>query len=472
MSVQGSMLGAGTVLDGRYHLRSEGVALDVGMLYEAYDLQDERHVDVILLALRAEDQHEALATLEKAQSSLGELAVPTLVLYEAVGTVEGQPYVVRRHLEAENLAERLWRAGPLDVQDTVQIVIGLCEALAPVHRAGLVHGSLAAFSVWLAQEAQDLGGPGPAVMVTDAGLLPALRPLQSAPGQPWGRIPYLTPEQVAGESVHPTSDVYVIGSLCYTMLAGRPPFRSSEGAVLALQHLHQDPPSLHVLVPDVSPPLAEIVQKALAKEPAARYRNAGQLAHILRTQLRIPPSPKPAPPPPILTQPAPRDRLVVPAPSRSRRPALQPVVRNYEFIEDEAWVEPREGVDKLLIILFVAAMLAVLGLVPLWRAVYERYSAPPALPTPGSERWPAPDAGDAMHGLAIVQDEIWYGPELSFGLIQGVALGSRACTPGDSSRCLRDVAGRGRVPGGFWIGGDTVLVRAPSGVGCSCDSLV
>jgi len=76
-------------------------------------------------------------------------------------------------------------------------------------------------------------------------------------------------------------------------------------------------------------------------------------------------------------------------------------------------------VDKLLIILFVAAMLAVLGLVPLWRAVYERYSAPPALPTPGSERWPAPDPGDAMHDLAIVQDEIWYGPEFSSGLIQG-----------------------------------------------------
>jgi len=399
------MLGAGTVLDGRYHLRSEGVALDVGTLYEAYDLQDQVPVDVVVVALLAKDQAEPLVELGQSQQALDTLEAPTLVPYEQFGLVEGQPYLVRRHLEAESLADRVSRQGPLDVQTSVQVAIKLCEALAPLHRAGLSHGSLSPYSVWLAREPEGDDASAPSVLVTDVGLLPALRPLQSASDQPWGRSPYLTPEQVAGESVHPASDVYVIGSLFYAMLAGRPPFRSNEGPVLVLQHLRQEPPSLQVLVPEVSPPLAEIVQKALAKEAAARYRNAGQLAHILRTQLRIPPPPRQSSLPAVIMPPAARDRLVVPPPSRARRPAVRRVVRNYEFIEEEAWAEPREGKDWLLVLLFVAAILAVLGLVPLWRAVYERYSAPPVLPVPASLRAPGGHLGELVQGIATVEGD-------------------------------------------------------------------
>lgn len=406
MSVQASMLGAGTVLDGRYHLRSEGVDLDVGTLYEAYDLEDQVSVDVVVVVLRAQDQAEPLAELEQVQQAVDRLEAPALVPYEQVGLAEGHPYLVRHHLEAESLADRLSREGPLDVQRAVQIAIGLCEALAPAHRAGLVHGSLSPYSVWLAQGPEADDAPGPAVLVTDVGLLPALRPLQSASDQPWGRSPYLTPEQVAGESVQPASDVYVIGSLFYTMLAGRPPFRSNEGPVLVLQHLRQQPPSLQVLVPEVSPPLAEIVEKSLAKEPVARYRNAGQLAHILRTQLRIPPALRPGLLPAIITQPAARDQLAVPPPSRARRPTVRPVVRNYEFIEEEEWAESRQGTDWLLVGLFVAALLAVLGLVPLWRAVYERYSAPPPLPVPASLRLPSREAAELVCSIATVESGI------------------------------------------------------------------
>jgi hypothetical protein len=406
MSVQASMLGAGTVLDGRYHLRSEGVALDVGTLYEAYDLQDQAPVDVVVVARQAKDQTGPLIELEQSQQALDKLEAPALVPYEQAGLAEGQPYLVRRRLAAESLADRLSRQGPLDVQTSVQVAISLCEALAPLHRAGLVHGSLSPYSVWLAPGPGGDNASGPSVLLTDVGLLPALRPLQSASDQPWGRSPYLTPEQVAGESVHPASDVYVIGSLFYTMLAGRPPFRSHEGPVLVLQHLRQEPPSLQVLVPEVSPPLAEIVQKALAKEPAARYRNAGQLAHILRTQLRIPPAPKPSSLPAVILPPAARDQLVVPPPSRARRPAVRRVVRNYEFIEEEEWAEPREGADWLLVMLFVAAILAVLGLVPLWRAVYERYSAPPALPVPASLRLSGRQPAGPVQRIATAERDL------------------------------------------------------------------
>jgi hypothetical protein len=59
----------------------------------------------------------------------------------------------------------------------------------------------------------------------------------------------------------------------------------------------------------------------------------------------------------------------------------------YEFVEDEAWDEEWDGVDWLMVGLLVLATVAVLGLIPLWRTVYQRYSVPPPLPTSeGSSR--------------------------------------------------------------------------------------
>jgi len=116
-------------------------------------------------------------------------------------------------------------------------------------------------------------------------------------------------------------------------------------------------------------PLAQIVYNALAKEPSARYRNAGQLAHILRAQ--VGPQPKPV-------QSTRQEHLVVPPP-----PA--PVVGDtwsstdlYDLEGATAWGQEKEGVDWLMIALLVAALIAVLGLIPLWRAVYGRYVTTPA----------------------------------------------------------------------------------------------
>ncbi|MEJ2482665.1 MAG: formyltransferase family protein [Gemmatimonadota bacterium] len=67
----------------------------------------------------------------------------------------------------------------------------------------------------------------------------------------------------------PLSDDISAGEL-YLMLSGRPPFRTGDEVLLTVQHLRQQPPALHILVPDLPEPLVQIVEKALAKEPAAQ----------------------------------------------------------------------------------------------------------------------------------------------------------------------------------------------------------
>ncbi len=403
MSVQETPMQIGDVLEGRYRVVSEATGHDLGTAYKAYDTQQDRLVAVLLLARRLGRGSAVVGRLREAQQAIADLAEPGLVPFTAVGQADEGIYLVRDRVPGHTLADLLGRAGRVSAEAAVEITIRLCEALAPLHRAGLIHGGLAPATVWLAKDGQ--------VSVTGA----ALRPTAAKAGKPWGRTPYLSPEQAAGEMAHPASDVYAIGLLLYEMLAGRRPFEASEESELILQHLRREPPPLRTWVPDLPPPLAQIVHKALAKEPAARYRNAGQLAHILRSQLKEPEEAPPA---------GPAERFVVPAPvvERGYEPRVEPGGREVAGT----------GVDWLMVVLFLAALAAILGLIPLWRTVYQRYSPP----QPDEAGFVYRECTSLEHGQPLSQEWTELG---DFGLVWYNSLMLQ--NPGPAGRC----AGQERV---------------------------
>ncbi len=423
----------GDTLDGRYRIVSDETAQDIGTRCTAYDVQHGRLVDLLLLARLFGTGIALVERLARANQAVADLAQGRLVPFDHIGLVRGggQVYLVRQHLEGQTLSELLAKTGFLDSNAAVNIAIQVCNALAPAHRAGLVHGGLSPDSVLIEPDGE--------VLITDAGLMPALRPvpapqgpgLSGREGRPWGRFPYTSPEQAAGEEAHPTTDVYLAGSLLYEMLTGRAVFVAADETGLALQHLRQDPVPLQARVPGVPPVLAQIVHRALAKEPAMRYRNAGQLAHILNSHF-TPGSPAGTPPEPA------RDaqQLTVPAPPL--RPASRPRQRadyaaapteQVDYFElqetyrpDSApgeWTEEPARVSWLMIGLLVAALIAVLGLIPLWRTVYRRYAVPPPIPTPIVYRGLGQDDANlnetkGLPGLAMADAElddlglVWY----------------------------------------------------------------
>jgi serine/threonine-protein kinase len=350
----------GATLNNRYRLLAEEGDQGIGVAYRAVDALDGRPVVVLLLSQRFEAREDLLARLSRLQKDVADLGLRAVVPIEWVGTAYGRLCLVREHVDAPSLGSILRREGTLASVAAVRIAVGLCDALAAVHQGGLVHGGLSAETV--------LVGGGGSVAITDTGLLPALRPIRPVPGQAWGLFAYISPEQAAGEDALPASDVYAVGLLLYEMLSGRPPFRSADASSVAMQHLRREPIPLQSLATQVPLPLAQVVHKALAKEPAARYRNAGQMGHILRS----------------LLEPKPARRLVVPPPptpfpeggygAASHRPEA-----------DEEQKEP-DGVDWLMVGLIIAALLAVLGLIPLWRTVYSRYATAPPGPSSSLRR--------------------------------------------------------------------------------------
>lgn len=398
----------GDTLDRRYRIVSDGAAQDIGTRYSAYDVEAKRLVDLLLLASRFGTGIALLERLNRANQAVADLAQAELVPYEQIGLARGQIYLVHRHLEGQTLSELLTTTGFLDSSAVVNIASQVCNALAPAHRAGIAHGGLSPHSVVI-------GGDGQALIV-DTGLVPALRPVPAPQGQPWGRFPYTSPEQAAGEEAHQATDVYLIGSLLYEMLTGRAVFVAADETGLALQHLRQDPVPLQARVPQTPPPLAQIVHKALAKEPALRYRNAGQLAHILHSHFgprsAAEASPRSGMPAEQLTVPAPPLRPAARPQQRARprqgagQAAISTEPAGYDLeslarptLAAEEWAEEPARWNWVMVGLLVAALIAVLGLIPLWRTVYQRYALPEPAPTPSGywmpdeaiAAWSSPD---------------------------------------------------------------------------------
>ena len=115
---------------------------------------------------------------------------------------------------------------------------------------------------------------GGKVKVGDFGVARLAEGTSQAPSATVAGTPrYMSPEQARGRPTGPATDVYSAGVVLYEMLAGEPPFVDGSAVELGLRHVQEPPPQLP---PEIPTPLREVVERALAKEPADRYRDGGE----------------------------------------------------------------------------------------------------------------------------------------------------------------------------------------------------
>ncbi|WP_245767723.1 serine/threonine-protein kinase [Stigmatella erecta] len=222
---------------------------------------------------------------------------------------DGRPYVVMELLQGLSLDRLLHRKGRLGVDETVKILDAVLDALGAAHRRGVVHRDLKPGNVFLVEGAAGARS----LKLLDFGIAKvAASPASNAltvHGLLLGTPEYMSPEQVRGGEVEPTSDLYAVGVMAFEMLTGRVPFGGEQVRVL-FAHVEDVPPSLSSLVPGVPPALERMVARLLAKAPSQRYPSADAVRQELKALLsRKAPVPK--------DQPAPRP--VAPAPPRSAK---------------------------------------------------------------------------------------------------------------------------------------------------------
>ena len=208
-------------------------------------------------------------------------------------TDDGQPYMIMELLEGETLGQRFDRKPTLSVEETVRIFDMLMGGLAAIHDKGVVHRDLKPDNIFLTQD-----GEGLLPKLTDFGISRvASRASQRPPGMMrqraitkpgllLGTPEYLSPEQARGLSgVDLRSDVFSAGVLLYEALSGTLPFAATSVTDVIAKIIRDEPTPLTEF--GIDPPLAEVVELAMAKDPAKRLQNARQLRMAMRAATRL-----------------------------------------------------------------------------------------------------------------------------------------------------------------------------------------
>ncbi|MFD3614492.1 Stk1 family PASTA domain-containing Ser/Thr kinase [Streptomyces sp. NPDC058676] len=263
-------------LGGRYEL---GQVLGRGGMAEVYLAHDTRlGRTVAVKTLRADLARDPSfqARFRREAQSAASLNHPAIVAVYDTGEdyIDGVsiPYIVMEYVDGSTLRELLHSGRRLLPERTLEMTIGILQALEYSHRAGIVHRDIKPANVMLTRNGQ--------VKVMDFGIARAMGDSGMTMTQTSaviGTAQYLSPEQAKGEQVDARSDLYSTGCLLYELLTVRPPFVGDSPVAVAYQHVREEPQAPSVFDPELTPEMDAIVLKALVKDPNYRYQSADEM---------------------------------------------------------------------------------------------------------------------------------------------------------------------------------------------------
>jgi diguanylate cyclase (GGDEF)-like protein len=225
----------------------------------------------VLLTSSGDD--ESVELFRREAATLACVGHPGIVKVHDVGVVDGRPYLVMDLVEGRRLSDVI-ADGPPDEERVVAIGVEVAEALAAAHRAGLVHRDVKPDNILIT--------PDGVAHVIDFGL--AARTTDEHSDAIAGTLIYTAPEQsgMLKRAVDGRADLYALGAVLLECATGVPPFTADDSGDLLRMHLATPAPDARSRRPDLSPVLAEIIAKLLAKDPDDRYQSGTGLAADLR----------------------------------------------------------------------------------------------------------------------------------------------------------------------------------------------
>lgn len=268
---------------GKYRLRHRLGMGGMGEVWAAWHSRLKR--DVALKILRPGHRDDVASTrFEREVQATSELAHPNTVRVFDFGTTEdGLLYYAMELLQGEDLGALITREGVLPPARAVYLVSQAARALSEAHARGIVHRDVKPENLFVTSA----GGEGDFIKVLDFGIARVEREggaeelRLTSNDAVVGSPQYMAPEAMRGGTATPRSDVYGLGCVLNLALTGRHPFQATSKAELFAAVL-SDTEAPPVTRPDVSPALAAVVARALAKDPAARCANAEALSDALR----------------------------------------------------------------------------------------------------------------------------------------------------------------------------------------------
>src|ERR1051325_3169619 len=280
------MIAAGTRI-GPYEvigLLGEG---GMGQVYRARDPRLGRDIAIKVLTQDSAHDADAIGRFEREARAVAALSHPNILAIHDFGDHDGTFFVVTELLEGRTLRKRIDES-PLNWRKAVDVVAEIAEGLAAAHAKAIVHRDLKPENIFLTADGRvkildfGLAQHDPVLAAQqDEGDLPTAKWFQTDPGTVIGTLGYMSPEQLRGEVVDPTADIFSLGCILFEMVTARKPFHRQSGAATIAAILKEDLPrdELRAAVP---PEVQRIIEGCVEKQPGARFQSARALSLTLR----------------------------------------------------------------------------------------------------------------------------------------------------------------------------------------------
>ncbi len=266
-------------LAGEYTLESELGRGGMGVVFKVRDVVLDRSVALKVLPPRLSEDADLRTRFLREARTAAQLSHPDIVPVYRADERAGFAFFVMQLVDGETLGERVRDRGPLPIAEVVRHLREVAWALAYAHARGVVHRDVKPDNIMIER------GTGRA-MVTDFGIARNVTSAgMTSEGHVVGTAHFMSPEQAQGTPVDGRSDLYALGVVGFFLLSGRLPFEGEAAAAVLVALLTRPAPSLRSVAPRVPAPLADVIDRCLMKDPAARYATGEALADALGSAL-------------------------------------------------------------------------------------------------------------------------------------------------------------------------------------------
>ncbi|MBL7260770.1 serine/threonine-protein kinase [Paractinoplanes lichenicola] len=266
------MISPGVTLGGRYVLDERIAGGGMGDVWRGTDEVLGRTVAVKILLPALLDEPGFAERFRGEARTMATINHPGVVDVYDYGSDQQLAFLVMEYVEGDALSRTLSRVGRLTPARTMALIAQAADALQAAHANGIVHRDVKPGNL--------LVRPNGTLVLTDFGIArSALVGQLTVAGSVLGTASYISPEQASGAVATSASDVYALGVVAYQCLSGHRPFDGATPMEIAMKHVRETP---RPLPGDIPPQVRTIVDRALAKDPNARWPSASALAAVAR----------------------------------------------------------------------------------------------------------------------------------------------------------------------------------------------
>ncbi|AGL13565.1 serine/threonine-protein kinase [Actinoplanes sp. N902-109] len=266
------MISPGVTLGGRYRLDERIAGGGMGDVWRGTDEVLGRTVAVKILLPALLDEPGFAERFRGEARTMATINHPGVVDVYDYGSDQQLAFLVMEYVEGDALSRTLGRVGRLTPARTMALVAQAADALQAAHANGIVHRDVKPGNL--------LVRPNGTLVLTDFGIArSALVGQLTVAGSVLGTASYISPEQASGAVATAASDVYALGVVAYQCLSGHRPFDGATPIEIAMKHVRDHPRPLPA---DIPPSVRAIVDRAMAKDPAARWPTASAMAAVAR----------------------------------------------------------------------------------------------------------------------------------------------------------------------------------------------